>query len=427
MRAENPSLRFAPHCALVRPRDFSAARSRAFSVTLDEIDLFAPHDRYPILLEGEIGTGKTFLARHLHNRSPRALNPFNEASLANMDVEFANSDLFGHEEGSFTGAKRKRAGLFQSTRGGTLFLDEIGKASPEIQGKLLQVLESRTINPVGADRCISVDVRIIAASNIPLETLVNQGRFLPDLHSRLNCFRITVPPLRERREDIPDLVALLVARHAPHLKYEWPPRVANSLLAALHRADWRYNVRDLEQAVTQILARARGAPLLELSHWISSCASEPVILGQRRKGRERHEILRAASEAGTISGAAEILGINRKTVRRELNRLPVEASTAVLESGPRGGRPMADRSSRSAEEEIERRTVLEILTGCKFDIALTAGAMGKHLATVYRLLLRLGISIKELRGSVETGTPRNPSLCTDRVPSPTTPALRGGA
>ena len=395
----------APHPAFDQLLAPSAARSAAFRAALAEIELVAPHDKYPVLLEGGIGTGKTFLARHLHDHSPRARALFTPISLATRNADLASSDLFGHEKGSFTGAKERRAGLFQSTRGGTLFLDEIGKASPEVQEKLLQVLDSGIIYPVGADRSVSVDVRIIAASNIPLERLVDQGQFLPDLHSRLNCFSITIPSLSERKEDIPDLVEKFLARHAPNFKYERPPQVARSLLAALQRADWRYNVRDLEHAVIRTLKEARGAPILQVQNWINPGAPDRPVRQARKDGLVRKEILDAAIETGTIAGTAMRLGIGRKSVRREVSQLPEEERMALLHSGPQGGRPKTYRSGRTAQEELERKALVEILLNCKLDIDCAARAIGKSRSTVYRLLQRFGISITELQEACWATTP----------------------
>jgi len=160
-----------------------------------------------LLIEGEAGTGKTLLARRLHDMSPRRESPYIECDIGALDDTLASDDLFGHVPGAFTGASKGRDGFFVSARGGTVFLDEIAKAPLPVQQKLLRVVEKRMVNPLGSDRSVIVDVRVIAATNVSLDRLVQQERFLPDLYARLKVFHIRLPALRDRAEDIPDLVA----------------------------------------------------------------------------------------------------------------------------------------------------------------------------------------------------------------------------
>jgi sigma54-dependent transcription regulator len=188
--------------------------SSAYQAALLRLVRFARDDTAPILIEGESGTGKTTLARLVHAQSPRAKGPFQNVVLSALDDGIAASELFGHVAGAFTDARRTRAGHFVSANGGTLFLDEIGKTSLRLQSKLLHALEYGEIRPVGSDREVRVNSRVVAATNIDLTQLVSTNAFLPDLRARLMAFRVTIPPLRERRTDIPGLVVESVRHHA---------------------------------------------------------------------------------------------------------------------------------------------------------------------------------------------------------------------
>ena len=195
-------------------------RSASFQAALQRIERFARDDTAPVLLQGESGTGKTHLARRIHTQSPRNRGPFQHIVLSTFDDGVIASELFGHVAGAFTDARHLRAGHFASANRGTLVLDEIGKASRSVQAKLLHAIEYGEIRPVGSDREVTVDVRIVAATNIPLEQLAQADRFLPDLCARLNTFRIVIPPLRERKADIPALVWEAVRKHAPSSGYD---------------------------------------------------------------------------------------------------------------------------------------------------------------------------------------------------------------
>jgi transcriptional regulator with GAF, ATPase, and Fis domain len=185
--------------------------SAAFRKCVAQARRFAHDCDAAILIEGESGTGKTQIARLVHDSSPRRNAPFHDVVLSTLDDTLAGSELFGHVQGAFTDARQPRAGHFPSAHGGTLFLDEIGKASLAIQQKLLHAIEYGEIRPVGSDRRVRVDARIVAATNIPLSLLVDEGRFLPDLRARLDAFRIHLPPLRHRRGETPRPVEQYVA------------------------------------------------------------------------------------------------------------------------------------------------------------------------------------------------------------------------
>jgi transcriptional regulator with GAF, ATPase, and Fis domain len=198
--------------------------SSVYLRTLDQVQRFAKQQSVPVLLEGESGTGKTWIARLIHLRSPRAARPFLPMDLGSVDDSLAAGELFGHVAGAYTGACGNRPGLCLSANGGTLFLDEIGKASPIVQSRLLGLLEGRDMRPVGSDRAVPIDLRIIAASNISLEQLVAEGRMLPDVLARLQMFCIHLPALRERRADIPILVGGSRAASRPDLRLRVPAK-----------------------------------------------------------------------------------------------------------------------------------------------------------------------------------------------------------
>jgi DNA-binding NtrC family response regulator len=289
---------------------------------LEQVRRFARERSAPVLIEGETGTGKTGIARLLHSKSPRAAGPFEYVVLSALDDALANSELFGHVTGAFTDARSSRAGHFASAHGGTLFLDEIGKASRGVQRKLLHAIEYGEIRPLGADRDMRVDVRIIAAANTPLEESVMRDEFLPDLYARLGTFRIRLPPLRDRRADIPVLVEHYVAQHAPPCGYSGrPPDVDEELMHALRNADWPYNLRQLDSTVHRLLVEADGAPMMTLAHCrdnLEYLRGRPHKPGSLTRG----EIETAIADAGNnVSRAARALGIDRTTLHRKLNLL----------------------------------------------------------------------------------------------------------
>jgi len=298
-----------------------AGSSAAMAAALRDAELFAPFDHACVLIEGETGTGKSYLARHLHLKSPRARNTFHQVTLSAVDDTLASSDLFGHIRGSYTDARQDRAGHFVTANRGTLFLDEIGKASPAVQRKLLHAIEHREVCPVGADRAMRLDVRLVAATNLPLADQVASGGFLNDLAARLLPFRVRLPALRERREDIPQLVRQFVrlrARLCGHVLRA--PTVEPALMAALQRADWPHNLRQLDGAVQRLLMMSVGEQTIGLRH----CGGDLAHLAERGDDDAlTPELVRERMrELGSPTKAGRSLGVSRWTIYRYLERAP---------------------------------------------------------------------------------------------------------
>jgi DNA-binding NtrC family response regulator len=300
---------------------FAGFRSATMLRALEQLGRLARDPEVPILLEGESGTGKTLIARHLHALSPRARGPFHQVLLAAVDDQLAGSELFGHVAGAFTDARHNRSGCFVSAHQGTLFLDEVGKASLPVQQKLLHAIEHGEIHPLGSDRALRVDVRVVAASNIPIADIVASAAFLPDLYARLETFRVRLPALRERRADIPLLVERCLAAHTRTLGADgWRPTIDGELMRALELAPWPHNVRQLSATIRRLMLDADGAPRITMEHCTET-------LAWLRGPRIAASTLSAArAERATVecennkSLAARTLGVNRSTLYRALGR-----------------------------------------------------------------------------------------------------------
>ena len=277
-----------------------------------------------ILLEGETGTGKSLLANAIHEHSPRAAGPFIVVDCGAIPPNLIESELFGHERGAFTGATSARPGAFESARGGTVFLDEIGELPLDMQPKLLRALEDRVVKRVGSNTPTPLDIRLIAATNRDLRTEINRSRFRSDLYYRLNTFCLRVPPLRERREDIP----LLVAHYYEQLGGGEP---AAPLLADFARHDWPGNVRELRAAVE------RAVLLDDPTVWRGIAdAAAPATIDDKASFREAKERAVAAWEReyvsaliakhqGNISRAARAVRMDRNHLRELMLRHGVRA------------------------------------------------------------------------------------------------------
>lgn len=306
--------REAPAIVGKHPRLLAALRS---------IESLAPYEHATVLIEGESGTGKSYAARLLHQKSPRARAIFHAVVLSELDDNLAASDLFGHLSGSYTDARQNRPGHFVTANRGTLFLDEIGKASGAVQRKLLHAIEHREIRPVGADRAVRVDVRLVTASNIPLETLVAHGAFLDDLAARLVHFRVRLPPLRERREDIPALVRQFMTLRAATCGHPLRvPRVHADLMAILCRADWPYNLRQLDGVLQRVMMEAANAGSDELTPEHCPEDTRAMLRGKapKRQMPTPEEVRDRMLELKSPGRTADSLGISRWTVGRYLQR-----------------------------------------------------------------------------------------------------------
>ncbi len=294
-------------------RTYGEYASVSFQRALAEIDRLARSRTVPILFEGESGTGKTRIARYIHERSPRGGVSLHTVNAGALDDSLAGSELFGHVRGAFTDARYPRAGHFASANGGTLFLDEIGKAGLGVQRKLLNVIESGEMRPVGSDRAVRIDVRVVAACNRPLSELVEEGSFLPDLYARLQVFRVRLPALRERRADIPRLVDEAVSTRHQGCGYIRRPVVADALMDALRRAPWMHNLRELDATVHRILLDAEEAPVLDLQHCFGNLAylrelpARPLPLSDA-------EINDAVRRHGSVAKAARELRVDRCSI-----------------------------------------------------------------------------------------------------------------
>ena len=266
-----------------------------------------------VLLTGESGTGKEVAARALHRMSPRAAGPFVPVNCAAIAAELIESELFGHVRGAYTGAQQSREGLFYYARGGTLFLDEIAEMPAAAQAKLLRALEERRIRPVGSEQEIPVDVRVIAATNRDLKREVGQQRFRQDLYYRLQVVEVTLPPLRERPEDLPALIQHFIAQIGLGLEAPQPAPDSRTL-ARLAAYDWPGNVRELRNFVERslILGWFDCGPEPQDGPASVACTDETMEAVEKR-----HILAVLAASAGNKSEAARRLGVSRKTLDRK--------------------------------------------------------------------------------------------------------------
>src|SRR5947199_3128602 len=230
--------------------------SPAMRAVYERTRLVAP-SRASVLIVGETGTGKELIARATHRLSPRADGPYIRVNCGALSESLLESELFGHVKGAFTGAIDNKTGRFEAAHGGTIFLDEISSMSPKLQVKLLRVLQERELERVGESRTIRVDTRVIAATNQSLEDEIEAGRFRDDLYYRLNVVPIRLPPLRERREDIPALARFFLTRYSEENKRE-PPELTEPMLRVLQDYDWPGNVRELENYIERLVVMGEG-------------------------------------------------------------------------------------------------------------------------------------------------------------------------
>ncbi len=319
----------------IRRRDASetsrpVGRSPGFLEVVKLAETVSPTDS-TVLISGASGTGKEVLARYIHSLSDRSAGPFISINCGALPESLLESELFGHIKGSFTGALRDKQGLFVAAEGGTFFLDEVGEMTPATQVKVLRALQEREVVPVGATEPIPVDVRIIAATNRDLEEEIRRGSFRSDLYYRLNVITLHLPPLNERREDVPILADHFLSRFAAS-RQRTPPRLSAEALTALQAYDWPGNVRELENALER-------AAILTHDGEITSSALPARVTAEKRRplvseslpANPTLEIIERAyvlwvlqSEGGNKSRAAEVLGIDPSTLYRKLLRYGIQ-------------------------------------------------------------------------------------------------------
>jgi DNA-binding NtrC family response regulator/streptogramin lyase len=302
------------------------SRSQALKKILGKVEQVAATEA-TVLILGESGTGKELLARAVHNLSHRRDRPMVKVNCAALPANLIESELFGHEKGAFTGAIARKIGRFELADGGTVFLDEIGELQPELQAKLLRILQEGEFERVGGQQTLKVDTRVIAATHRDLQEEITHGRFREDLYYRLHVFPITIPPLRERRDDIPLLINHFVKKYSARIgkKIE---TVSPNVIATLQAYDWPGNVRELENVIERAVIVSQGKQL-KLDDWLpqtNARSNEPTIV--TLEDMERHHILKILEMTGwRISGergAAKRLNINASTLRSRMEKLGIK-------------------------------------------------------------------------------------------------------
>ncbi|HXN72598.1 MAG TPA: sigma-54 dependent transcriptional regulator [Candidatus Acidoferrales bacterium] len=292
--------------------------------------------RTPVLITGESGTGKELVARAIHFRGPLAQMPFVAVDCGSLVPTLMESELFGHEKGSFTGALKTKAGLFQAANSGTIFLDEIGELPLELQAKLLRVLQEKEVRPVGSNVKVPVDVRVIAATNRDLESAYRGGTFRKDLYFRLNVVTVHLPSLRERRSDIPQLAHCFLDRYAPGENIQVTPNAMKSFL----QYDWPGNVRELENCIARAVALGDHRtidvgdlpPAVRASQESNTQATDSTLSTTALSDLERMTILRVFEQAGGDKAlAGRMLGISRATLYRKLKLYNIPLRSAHKE------------------------------------------------------------------------------------------------
>ena len=323
-------------------------RTPAMRRLFETVDKIADTD-VTVLIRGESGTGKELVANALHYRSPRRSKPMIKMNCAALSRELVESELFGHERGAFTGAIARREGKFEATDGGTLFLDEVGDMPLDTQAKLLRAIQEKEFERVGGNQPIKVDVRVIAATNQDLETAVGAGRFREDLYYRLRVVELVIPPLHERREDIPLLIDHFLKEAAARFHRDVKPLSEDALRACMQH-HWKGNVRELRSAVEQALLLAPGAEITAADLFgnvvaadappvpaPANAAAAPLSFREAKEqvvqNFERDFLLQALRRhGGNISKAAEEIGMYRQNFQQKMRELGINADE--VKDGP---------------------------------------------------------------------------------------------
>jgi two-component system NtrC family response regulator len=304
-------------------------RSQAIQELIRKLELVA-QAKSTVLITGETGTGKELAARAIHDRSDQREMPLIKVSCAAIPETLLESELFGHVRGAFTGATSNKKGRFALADGGSIFLDEIGTMSPAVQAKLLRVLQEREFEPLGAERSQSVDVRVIAATNRDLRKMVGEGAFLEDLYYRLSVIPIDIPPLRERREDVPALVEHFLRKHEQRTGKR-VERIEDEATRLLETYDWPGNVRELENTLERAVVLSTGPVIraAEISMQGAMVVPTPDLpslrLHENVEWAERESIRRALRRAGGVKkDAAEVLGLSQRALSYYLAKYTIE-------------------------------------------------------------------------------------------------------
>jgi formate hydrogenlyase transcriptional activator len=319
-------------------------KSAALRLLLNQVATVAPTES-TVLICGETGTGKELVARALHNLSPRRSNAFVKVNCAAIPAGLLESELFGHERGAFTGAIAQRIGRFELANRGSIFLDEIGDVSLELQPKLLRVLQEREFERLGDTRTLHTDARLIAATNRDLAAMVTEQKFRSDLFYRINVFPIGVPPLRERREDIPTLVNHFVSKFARHMNKRIES-ITSETMSALSNYDWPGNIRELQNVLERAVILSSGSELRVSVSYLGTDggpiskqsdpakAANPGNLRRLLEETERRRILEVLDETRWViagpRGAAAYLGVKRSTLQTRILKLGIARRSSSL-------------------------------------------------------------------------------------------------
>jgi formate hydrogenlyase transcriptional activator len=300
-------------------------KSPALESVLEQVERVAPTDS-TVLIQGETGTGKELIARAVHNISLRCGRPFVKLNCAAIPLDLLESELFGHEKGAFTGAIAQKVGRFEMANKGTLFLDEVGDIPPALQPKLLRVLQEQEFERLGGTHTHQVDVRLVAATNRDLMKMVNRGEFRIDLYYRLNVFPVSLPPLRERREDIPDLVLHFVDLYSRRMGKQIE-EIPSETLSALSSYQWPGNIRELQNIIERAVILSNDGVL---PNPLPKAEAEDSVVPPTTttlRDSERTLILNALESVGWViggpKGAAAKLGVKRTTLIHKMQKLGI--------------------------------------------------------------------------------------------------------
>ena len=320
-RAEQENLRLRETVAEVARPEEIVGQSAAMNRVFEAIETVGPTDA-TVLITGESGTGKELVARAVHHASPRRFHPLVVIHCGALTETLLESELFGHEKGAFTGAQYRKKGKFEIAEGGTVFLDEIGDINLKTQTDLLRVLQEHEIVRVGSNQPIKVDFRCVAATNKDLEELIEEGKFRPDLYYRLNVFRIELPALRERKDDIPALVNHFVHKFSQQMNKRIT-RVAPEAMNLLQQQPWTGNIRELENAVERAMVVAQEPELLDrdFAFKVAIVNGNPTAAPTTLEDVEKSHILRVLEQTNwNQTRAAELLDIDRVTLHHKVKK-----------------------------------------------------------------------------------------------------------